>query len=262
MSYSADIEDAIKQCTNIERAISDLLEEVVGTEGTERSRMIQDIMSKISKAKDYASTIEMELYDITDTEANEEYRSKYELHMKSIAQLEEQAKIVSRKKEEAQKPLTTSDLQAASLNLQQQQKDSLSRSLSTAEQVKESGARTLEEIQRQEQQLEKADGHLDEMDSELNRAKKVMKVIMTRAAGDNCVRVLALLVLLAVLAVIIVEAVKPGAVKKQVDGWFSPEDGETPEAPETPASASKLMNFFTQWLLPKGQNKRPKSGKK
>lgn len=56
------------------------------------------------------------------------------------------------------------------------------------------------------------------MDSEVSRAKKVIKVIMTRAVGDNCIRVLALLFLLSVLAVIITKSIKPESTKKQVEG--------------------------------------------
>jgi hypothetical protein len=77
------------------------------------------------------------------------------------------------------------------------------------------------------------------MDSELARAKKIMKVLLTRAAGDCCVGVLAYLVILAVIAVIIVEAVAPGTMKKQTDGWFAGgeiEEGDTQSIP-TPTPA-------------------------
>ena len=71
----------------------------------------------------------------------------------------------------------------------------------------------------------KPSNDLNEMDSELFRAKKIIKVMFTRAAGDKCLRILALLVLLAVIAVIVVECVKPGSVKKSTEGWFNVENG-------------------------------------
>jgi hypothetical protein len=59
------------------------------------------------------------------------------------------------------------------------------------------------------------------MDGELAQAEKIMRVILNRAAGDCYVRVLAVLVFLSVIAVIVVEAVAPGTVKKQSEGWFA-----------------------------------------
>jgi hypothetical protein len=66
---------------------------------------------------------------------------------------------------------------------------------------------------------------LEEIDSELSRARKILKRMLTRARGDACVRVLAGLVLLSALAVIIVEIVKPGTVKRTADGWMN-NDGQ------------------------------------
>lgn len=56
--------------------------------------------------------------------------------------------------------------------------------------------------------------------SPLKRARIILKKMLTRAAGDTCVRVLAILVICAVVVIIIVEAVKPGAIARSIDGWF------------------------------------------
>jgi hypothetical protein len=89
-------------------------------------------------------------------------------------------------------------------------------------QIEGVGTATLEDIAHQRETLEKASNDLNAMDSESERAKKIMRSVLTRAAGDNCVRLLAILVILAV----VVEAISPGAVKKNSDAWFDNEPVE------------------------------------
>ncbi|OHT06224.1 vesicle transport through interaction with t-SNAREs 1A-like protein [Tritrichomonas foetus] len=230
MSYSVDIKYYIQCCTDLEREISDMLEQVPDTNGAERRNLLKEIESKVSRAKEYVSSIQMEVLDITDDELNEQYTEEYETHNAEVTRLEEEVKAAGKSAQQEEKAkasgVTTQQLMDKSKDLQEIQKRSLDNSINTINNIKEVGNDTLVEIDRQKEQLEKARNDMVEMDSELNRAKKIMKVMITRAAGDNCVRVLALLVLLAVIAVIVVEAVSPGAIKKQVDGWFTAESGD------------------------------------
>ncbi|KAH0791584.1 putative plant SNARE 11 [Histomonas meleagridis] len=225
MTDLTDINSYIQQVISIEKGISSAFDQLPGTEGPQRRGVLLEISEKIRRAKDYVSSIQMELFDIDDESTQEEYRAKYEEHNRIVTQYEEQLRNAESRAQNEEKArgqgATTKDLMGKSLELQNQQKTSLDNSLRTIEEAKQVGGDTLVEIGRQKEVLEKTSQELNEMDSELYRAKKIMKVMITRAAGDKCVRILALLVLLAVIAIIVVEIISPGAVKKQAEGWFS-----------------------------------------
>lgn len=227
MTYNVDIDYYVKQCTDLEREIDEGLNQVQDTDGAERRNLIKELKTKVARARDYVTTIQMEALDISDEDDHEKYNDEYEKHNDEITKLEEQVKSVGKAAQAQEKArasgLTTQDVMDKALDLQEIQKNKLDNSIITINNINEVGNETLNEIDRQKKVLEEAQNNMVEMDSELSRAKKIMKQMVNRAAGDNCVRILALLFLLAVLAVIIVECVKPGAVKKQINGWFSSE---------------------------------------
>lgn len=228
MADLVDINSYIHEVTSIEERISEAFDRLPGTDGPQRREILLEISQNIRRARDYVSSIQMELYDL-DPKYEAEYQAKYEEHSAAVGRYEDMLKdeeATARNAEKAKgQGLTTADLMDKSLLLQNEQKNSLANSLATISQAKETGADTLVEIARQKEVLEKVSTELNEMDSELFRAKKIMKVMFTRAAGDRCLRILALLVLLSVVAVIVVECVKPGAVKKSTEGWFSVDTG-------------------------------------
>ena len=73
--------------------------------------------------------------------------------------------------------------------------------------------------------MQKASSNLDNMDSELDRAKVVLKNMFGRVAGDKCIRVLAIIVALTIIAAIVVSIVKPSAIKNTVEQSFSSSGG-------------------------------------
>ena len=227
MTYNVDIDYYVKQCTDLEREIDEGLNQVQDTDGAERRNLIKELETKVARARDYVTTIQMEALDISDEDDHEKYNDEYEKHNDEITKLEEQVKSAGKAAQAQEKArasgLTTQDVMDKALDLQEIQKNKLDNSIITINNINEVGNETLNEIDRQKKVLEEAQNNMVEMDSELSRAKKIMKQMVNMVAGDNCVRILALLFLLAVLAVIIVECVKPGAVKKQINGWFSSE---------------------------------------
>jgi hypothetical protein len=128
--------------------------------------------------------------------------------------------------------VTPQDLMGRATNLQEQQKKSPDNSLFVVGQIEGVGAATLVGIGNQRETQQKVSSDLNGMDTELEHAKKIMKSMLTRAGGNNCVGLLAILVILAVVAVVamvavvVVEAVSPGAVKKNSDAWFNNEQVE------------------------------------
>jgi hypothetical protein len=238
MSYNADLDFYVKSCSTLETEARNLLNQVSSAEGNEKRSLLRTIDTKVSKAREFVTSIQLDIGDLTNEDMISHYTRLGEEHDEVVRLLEEDSREASRsaQREEvaASQGLTPQDLMNKSLSLQKEQSKSLDNSLYTISQIQAVGGETLDEIARQKEQINSVSSNLNEMDSELARAKKIMKVMLTRAAGDCCVRVLAILVILAVIAVIIVEAVAPGTMKKQTDGWFA--GGEVGEGDTQPSA--------------------------
>jgi t-SNARE complex subunit (syntaxin) len=230
MTYNTDLEFYLKQCTALEREAGELLQQCEEAEGNEKRTLLRSIEQKINRAREYVMSIQTDLVDLTDPQMLADYTAKGEEHDQQVKLLEAQYQRASRQARDEEQAraqgISPQDLMGRARDLQEEQKRSLDNDLYLLGQIQDVGAGALEEINRQKGQLESTSGHLTEMDSELARAKKIMKVMITRAAGDNCVRLLAILVIIAVVVVIVVEAVMPGSTKEQVDSWFGNDQTE------------------------------------
>jgi hypothetical protein len=234
MSYNADLDFYIKQCTTLESEARNLLQQAASAEGNEKRNLLRTIDQKVSRAREFVTSIQMDIGDLKNDDLINHYTREGDNHDQIVRQLEEDARQASQSAQQEEiarsQGITPQDLMNRSTALQKEQQKSLDNSLYTIGQIQATGADTLDEIGRQKEKVNEASKNLNEMDSELARARKIMKVMLTRAAGDCCVRILAVIVILSVVAVIIVEAVAPGSVKQQSDGWFS--GGEMEDAPE------------------------------
>jgi hypothetical protein len=186
---------------------------------------LRTIEQKISRAREYVQSLDADISEITEQRDADEYRRKKDEHDQAVQLLEglfrDANRSIQTEEQARAQGLTPQDLMNRATNLQDEQKKSLDNALFVANQIQTVGAGTLEDIAHQREVLDQTSKDLTAMDSELERAKKIMKQMLTRAAGDNCVRLLAILVILSVVAVVIVEAVSPGAVKKNSDAWFN-----------------------------------------
>jgi chromosome segregation ATPase len=224
MTYNTDLEFYLKQCTTLEREAAELLQQCEEAEGNEKRTLLRSVEQKINRAREYVMSVQTDLVDLTDPRMIEDYTAKGEEHDQRVKLLEEQYQQASRQaqvQEQARaQGISPQDLMGKARDLQDEQKRSLENDIYLLGEIQTVGAGTLDEIARQKGQLDSAANHLSQMDSELARAKKIMKAMVTRAAGDNCVRLLAIIVIISVVVVIIVEAVMPGATKEQADSWF------------------------------------------
>ena len=232
MVYNADVEDAISICTDGEREIGQMIESLSGTKAGERRRLINDIELKLRKLSDDINYLLTEVDTLTDGAVKTEYKSKYQMHKESLTQLQDNFAFAGRNQavDEASKPKVINEqkLMDDSKKLQDQQKNSLDQSLQTISNIEQVGGDTALEIKRQQDQMAKANDNLETMDSELDRGKKVIKGIVTRAAGDNCVRALAILIIIAIIGIIVLESTGLGSVKEQVDSWINFETESDP----------------------------------
>lgn len=224
MSYE-DIDESIANCTELEQIIGDLINELSQTPQEKRKKLSLEIDQKIKALKQDLDFMDCEINEMEEGQIQDEYQEKYRFHKETVEKFESKLAMLSKPKDEGNQNVTAKDLMGKATNLQNQQKSSLDRSLEMANAAQETGNATLEEIKRQEEVMSKAADELDNMDGELDRAKKVMHGMLTRAAGDNCVRILVIIVVLCIIGVIVAECVAPGSIKNQVEKGFTTEGG-------------------------------------
>lgn len=225
MSYNTDIEYSLGEAEKLIKDLESLLEEVSGTDGAARRELIREIEQKLNRAKEYVTGAQLDIADLADEEMVDRYTEMVNDYDTKLQSLSVAAKNASdrakREEQERAKGVTAKDLMGRTTAIQEQDVKILAGVANTLTTVQGMGNEQLAEIERQKQKLAQATEHMTTMDSELARARKVLKQMVTRAAGDNCIRVLAILVIIAVVAVVVVEVVKPGSVKKQSEGWFN-----------------------------------------
>jgi len=229
MAYTVDIEFNLNECEHYQETIETILNDVQDASGSERRDMIRSIEQNIESARNYIEQAELDLSGVGDFGTRDRLSQRIEGNKDMLADLEARAKDAKQQAQLADQAvaqgLTPDDLMNRTTAIQKQSERALDGALTALDGAEHQGNASLIEMQRQREVLGKASEQMNEMDSELARARKILKVMMTRAAGDNCVRVLALIVILAVVAVIIVEAVDGGAIKESVEGWF---EGDAP----------------------------------
>ena len=227
MTYNEDIEESIANCVELEKIIEELIQEYTDTPG-QKKKLQLEIDSKIKSVKTDLDFIDVEISEMQDGPMKDEYVEKYKEHIETVRQLENTfAMAVKPPEEEKNNNVAVQDLMGKAVNLQEEQKNSLTNTIQMAQASQDLGTNSLEEIKRQQDQMNKMDQDLDAMDSELDRAKVVMKQMVNRAAGDNCVRVLIILVCLCIIGVIVTEIVAPGTIKNQVEKGFTTEGSGT-----------------------------------
>lgn len=225
MSYNTDIEYSLGEAEKLINDLTSLLEEVKGTDGAARRELIREIEQKLNRAREYVTGAQLDIADLADADMVNEYTERVNNYETTLQNLSAEAKNAAdqakRQEQERAKGVTAKDLMGRTTDIQDKDKRILTGVINTLTTVEGMGNEQLAEIERQKQKLAQATEHMTTMDSELARARKVLKQMVTRAAGDNCIRVLAILVIIAVVAVVVVEVVKPGSVKKQSEGWFN-----------------------------------------
>ena len=223
MTYNEDIEESIQNCEDLEKVIEELIQEYTDTPQGQKKKLQLEIESKIKSLKTDLDFIDCEITEMQDGKVKDEYTEKYNTHKQTVQELENALAMAVKPPEEQNNNVSAQELMGKAINLQEQQKNSLSNTIQMAQASQDLGQDSLVEIKRQQDQMNKMDQDLDVMDSEIDRAKVILKQMVNRAAGDNCVRVLIIIVLLAIIGVIVTEIVAPGTIKNQVEKGFTTE---------------------------------------
>lgn len=230
-TYTGDVDGDLREARNAARDATTMLADVDSTEGNDRKRLLHDISEKLRRANECIQSMEVEISNFEDEleQEYEQYVNELRAQLNDLDEKLKEATRMAQMSEQARaKGLNVHDLKGRALDMQRDQNESLDRTSGMLNQANDVGQQTLVELQRQQEQLQHANENMDTMSNELDMAKKAMKQMLVRAAGDQCVRILAVLVILAVIAVVVVEAMMPGTVKETSEGWFSTATGETP----------------------------------
>ncbi|EAY10989.1 hypothetical protein TVAG_446910 [Trichomonas vaginalis G3] len=219
-----NIEESIANCTELEKDIGEAISRIPETEQGQRRKLVREIEEKIKALIQDRDFMDCEINEMQPGEERDSYQEKLEYHNECIKQLQDQL-VIAQRGSDQENQKNAQGLMDDALKLQNIQKNSLDNSLSMVENMKQIGADTAVEIKRQQEQMQKASSNLDNMDSELDRAKVVLKNMFGRVAGDKCIRVLAIIVALTIIAAIVVSIVKPSAIKNTVEQSFSSSGG-------------------------------------
>lgn len=225
---NADLEAYISQSTKLQSDIGELLHDLQGKTPQEKRHISKTIDSKFKQANDLVVSMDIEIVEMEMNPkleaAAESYREKYNYHKNSLSQLQDQYVAISQTGTEPetgqQMQYTGVQINEMAERLQQRQIDELDDAITKGGQIIETGGRTIEEIQRQKDVMESISTDLTEMDSELERAKKILSNMRARFAGDTCVKVLIVLVGLVIIALIFCEIFAPGSIQKHANDWF------------------------------------------
>lgn len=230
---TVDADYYLNECRQVLDDANRMLEDVSSTDGNDRKRLLRDIGDKIRRAQTGIQAVECDIVGFDD-EIAEQYEERVRELQAEINEADEKLKEATadaKMSEQARaQGVSKEDLMQKATNLQQGQIDSLGRAVGALTQAQETGENTMVELQRQQEQLGHAIDHMETIDQEIARAKVVMKQMFVRAAGDQCVRILAVLVVIAVVALIIVEAVMPNTIKETAEGWFNTATGSNTTA--------------------------------
>ena len=218
-----DIEESIQNCENLEKVIEELIQEYEDTPQGQKRKLQNEIESKIKSLKTDLDFIDCEITEMQDGKVKDEYTEKYNTHKQTVQELENALAMIVKPKEEQNKNVSANQLMGQAISLQQQQQSSLQQTIGYAQVALGAGSASIEEIKRQQDQMNKMDKNLDKLNSELDVAKVYLKQMVGRGAGDNCIRVLIILVLLCIIGVIVTEIVAPGTIKNQVEKGFTTE---------------------------------------
>jgi hypothetical protein len=187
MAYTTDLEFYLKQCTTLEREARQLLDELPSMDVNQKRSTLRVIEQKVSRAREYVQSLDVDISEITDERIADDYRRKKDEHDQTVQLLDglfrDANRSIQTEEQARAEGITPQDLMKRATDLQDKQKQSLDQSLVVANQIQTVGAGTLEDIAHQREVLDKASQDLTAMDSELDRAKKIMKQMFTRAAA-------------------------------------------------------------------------------
>lgn len=230
---TVDADYYLNECRQVLDDANRMLEDVSSTDGNDRKRLLRDIGDKIRRAQTGIQAVECDIVGFDD-EIAEQYEERVRELQAEINEADEKLKEATadaKMSEQARaQGVSKEDLMQKATNLQQGQIDAMGRAVGALTQAQETGENTMVELQRQQEQLGHAIDHMETIDQEIARAKVVMKQMFVRAAGDQCVRILAVLVVIAVVALIIVEAMMPNTIKETAEGWFNTATGSNTTA--------------------------------
>jgi hypothetical protein len=178
MSYTADLDFSIKQCTALEADVRVLLQQAASAQGNENRSFLRAIHQKIARARDFVTSIQMDVSDLRNPDLIRQYTREWLNHDQIVKQLEDSRHITASTHQESHarsQKVTPHELMRSATELQKVQINSLDHALHMISQICTIGAGTLSEIGRQKEKVNQISTNLHEMDSKLGRTRKIFR---------------------------------------------------------------------------------------
>ncbi|KAI9026832.1 hypothetical protein DFJ74DRAFT_521864 [Hyaloraphidium curvatum] len=225
---SEEIEDFQEQLNEITTEISEsLATEVSELRGTDRIERCSELRGRLQRARQLLRSIQVEARELeSGARRTWEYRAKeLEQELNHLQQDIEWAETTGERDDLHAKPeaqLTARDYTQQGLAIQNQSLASTARTKQRIEETINIGTDITEGLKRQTEQITKIKDDVDQIESNIKRADKQVRMFMRRMATDRIFLVLILLVVLGVIAAIVVYFMKPKLEGRPVLGVGTP----------------------------------------
>ncbi|KAI8907333.1 hypothetical protein EDD86DRAFT_255692 [Gorgonomyces haynaldii] len=214
---SSDLEDFNEQINELINGIQTVLDkEMPRLKGAERTEKCQYLRNRINRGKQVHRSILAEIRGLQGSEKTEwEKKAKgYEERLGKLSQDVEWAETTNQDKEQTKKKtideMTAIDMTRQALQTQEQTQQATGRAKKALEETLQIAGQVQLEVKKQGEKINEIEEGLEQVESNLKRADKQMRIFLRRLAGD---KIFLLMIMLIVVGIVL--AIAFSILKKQ-----------------------------------------------
>ena len=248
-----------KEVDEYEKLVGDFRDATSGEaqlDATANLKMSTDCEAKASRIRVVKKSFSNELSQVKDRMQRAEFDSKAKALDESVMKLSNEVRALKLKANKAElmkgvpigkaafsiEGKGNDELLAAAMNIQDKSFESLGRTRNMIEASKQVGADTIEELRRQRDQIKDIEKEVDNIDSNLRRAEKLVFEFSRRLATDKIIQGFAALNIVVMLGLILYVAISGKSLTATAQDSYNNVVGGSPSPPPTimPTAAPSL----------------------
>ncbi|KAJ3329819.1 hypothetical protein HDU76_007087 [Blyttiomyces sp. JEL0837] len=210
----SEIEEFDEQMQDLLQGIQQVLDrEIPRLKGTERTEKCSYLRNRLTRAKQVHRSLLVEIRDLPEDKV-QEWEAKVKQYETTIGKLLQDVEWAetSAKGEEVKKKqvddMTAKEITTQAIQIQQQTQESTTRAKRIVEQTIEIGTAVNDELKKQGEQIHNIADGVDQVESNLKRADKQLRVFMRRMATDKIFLVFIFLTVIGIVIAIALYIVK------------------------------------------------------
>ncbi|KAI8814005.1 hypothetical protein BJ742DRAFT_672393, partial [Cladochytrium replicatum] len=214
-----ELDDFDEQIKELLDAVRKTLEKDIPTlKGAERLEKCTYLKHRLGRAKQVHRSILVEMRELPPGPAAAEWEIKakaYDATISKLLQDVEWAETSVERDDAKKRPveeMATKEITTQALQLQEKTQEKTSRIRGIVEETIQIGTAVNEELKSQGEQLKNIQGNVEQVESNLKRADKQMRVFMRRMATDKIFLLLIFLVILGIIASIILRVLRDNGI--------------------------------------------------